>query len=298
MDGVCLYLLTFGKLIITPSGVVYCGSSPDPPLIQRFTKVNDTVSKLTPSRTIAYSKWKRYTSEQRSRYYWSKYNVLTTYKEQITRKLNEKQNYSLSSVNEGYWSRRKVSMDPGGDEYTFDKSTGIFTLNPDKTVYNTVWDHATHGPHTIGGPYYRYIYIVGTYAGLNITSVYDPPEDEFENPEYDYTINGTFRERSGTSLVYFYASSYVNSVGTFYISEITSVKDSTSKGDTSYGNVSSLTRNQYPDNGESGGYWYVYSTSAIEYYQGSYVDEVVDINSSKYPSNGRYSDGYWYVKVA
>lgn len=46
--------LTFGKLVITPSGVVYCGSNPDPPLIQKFTKVNDTVSKLTPSRTITY----------------------------------------------------------------------------------------------------------------------------------------------------------------------------------------------------------------------------------------------------
>lgn len=298
MDGVYFYLLTFGKLVITPSGVVYCGSNPDPPLIQTFTKVNNNVSKLNPSRTIPYYRWKRYTSEQRSRYYWDKYNVLTTYKTQFTDKVDENQNYSLISVNEGYWSYRSNRSDPGGDEYTFDTTTGIFTLNPDKTYYNTIWDSGEHGAYDIIIPTYRYICVIGTYTGLNVTSEYIPAQDEYDNSKYAYKINGTFTATQGSNLVYFYSGSFVNSVGMFSITEITSVKDSISKGDTSYGNVSSLTRNQYPDNGESGGYWYVYSTSAIEYYQGTYVDEVFDINASKYPSNGRYSDGYWYVKVA
>ena len=256
-----------------------------------YLGVNGKARLIYPNNT-----WKKYTTNEIVTYYWEKWNVVTTYRFNMKTKLRETQNYSLRSINNGYWSRRAVSMDPGGDEYTFDKSTGLFTLNPDKTVYSRVWDNATHGAHTIYGPNYRYICIIGTYSRLNITSVYDPPEDEFENAEYDYTINGTFTSRSGSSLVKFYASSYVNSVGIFAIYEYTSIVDTTSKGSTSYGSVSGSIRNQYPDNGSKDGYWYVYDRSETSYSQGSYIEDVYSANPNAYPTNGKHTDGYWYVK--
>lgn len=62
------------------------------------------------------------------------------------------------------------------------------------------------------------------------------------------------------------------------------------------GSISSSFRNQYPDNGQSGSYWYVYDRSGTSYSRGSYIKDVYDVNSNAYPSNGRHTDGYWYVK--
>ena len=62
------------------------------------------------------------------------------------------------------------------------------------------------------------------------------------------------------------------------------------------GSVTSTTF-QYPNNGISGNYWYIYTSSTTSYSQGSYIDQVESDNPSAYPDNGRGSDGYWYVKV-
>lgn len=55
---------------------------------------------------------------------------------------------------------------------------------------------------------------------------------------------------------------------------------------------------QYPDNGVSGGYWWVFQNTTPQYSQGSYISDVEDDNPSAYPDNGRHTDGYWYVKQA
>lgn len=65
---------------------------------------------------------------------------------------------------------------------------------------------------------------------------------------------------------------------------------------TKRGSVSSTTF-QYPSNGKSGNYWYIYTGSNVSYSQGSYIGQVESDNPSAYPDNGRGSDGYWYVKV-
>lgn len=58
--------------------------------------------------------------------------------------------------------------------------------------------------------------------------------------------------------------------------------------------VSSINSDQYPNDGESGDYWYVYQGEEIQYSQGSYITEV-EADEGTYPSNGRHTDGYWYV---
>ena len=73
-----------------------------------------------------------------------------------------------------------------------------------------------------------------------------------------------------------------------------------SKGTTSYGTVSSTSRSAYPDNNYSGSYWYVYSrssTSSAYYSKGAYIEDVVAKEEDEYPTNGRHTDGYWYVKI-
>lgn len=71
-------------------------------------------------------------------------------------------------------------------------------------------------------------------------------------------------------------------------------KGTTLKG-TYRGTVTSTSSTAYPTNGASGSYWYDTRTSATSYSQGSYIEEVI-AEDGTYPTNGRASDGYWYVR--
>lgn len=59
--------------------------------------------------------------------------------------------------------------------------------------------------------------------------------------------------------------------------------------------ITSYNRNQYPDDGVSGSYWYEYSHSFNEtvYSQGSLIGAISDEASNSYPNN-TYSGSYWY----
>lgn len=71
-------------------------------------------------------------------------------------------------------------------------------------------------------------------------------------------------------------------------------KATTVKG-TYRGTVTSTSSTAYPTNGKSGSYWYDTRTSSTSYSQGSYIGEVI-AEDGTYPTNGRASDGYWYVR--
>ena len=60
------------------------------------------------------------------------------------------------------------------------------------------------------------------------------------------------------------------------------------------GTVSSSNESEYPADGDSGNYHYVFDHTDTEYSQGSYISDV-EADPGTYPSNGRHSDGYWYV---
>ena len=70
-----------------------------------------------------------------------------------------------------------------------------------------------------------------------------------------------------------------------------------SQGSTSYGTVSSATSSAYPTDGRhTDGYWYVSTGSTTTYSKGSTsYGTVTDTDPEAYPTNGRHTDGYWYV---
>ena len=69
-----------------------------------------------------------------------------------------------------------------------------------------------------------------------------------------------------------------------------------SQGSTSYGTVTSTSRNAYPSNGISGSYWYVSagSTSQTLNEPGTLNGTIV-ADYGTYPENGK-SGSYWYVR--
>ena len=60
------------------------------------------------------------------------------------------------------------------------------------------------------------------------------------------------------------------------------------------GTVSSENSSQFPQNGISGSYYYVYKNSNTT--RGSYIDTVESDNENAYPNNG-ISGNYWYMKI-
>ncbi len=58
--------------------------------------------------------------------------------------------------------------------------------------------------------------------------------------------------------------------------------------------VTSYEINGYPEDGVKDGKWYVYQDYDIERYQGSYIETVSSGSATTYPQNG-YSAPYWYV---
>ena len=67
-----------------------------------------------------------------------------------------------------------------------------------------------------------------------------------------------------------------------------------SKGPINVGSISSTNRSAYPDNNYQGNYWYVYDRSSTSYSKGSANGSVTSTNRTQYPDNGR-SGSYWYV---
>ena len=74
-----------------------------------------------------------------------------------------------------------------------------------------------------------------------------------------------------------------------------SKRENYTKGNTSYGEVTSSNSSSYPDNDKSGNYWYI-KLSKTDKTKGSYIDIIEADNENTYPDNG-VSGNYWYVKI-
>lgn len=102
------------------------------------------------------------------------------------------------------------------------------------------------------------------------------------NPSTIYDCSSNSQQPSGGYLFLYYLSR-------------TAVRESGGSSQGSYIDQITVSSKIYPDNGQSGSYWYVYQGSDIQYSQGSYISDVSAETSNAYPSNGRHTDGYWYV---
>lgn len=71
-----------------------------------------------------------------------------------------------------------------------------------------------------------------------------------------------------------------------------------SQGSTSYGEVSSISSSAYPSRGRhTDGYWYVKSTKTTSTQEKGSLIETFKAKDGEYPDNG-VKDGYWYVKIS
>lgn len=136
------------------------------------------------------------------------------------------------------------------------------------------------------------------------TTAYRGPDTNVQINRIVYTnslvsVNGSDEEKLQPTTTIYRTNQIVASIsssnGTAYSAVPMRPAKSTIKGDTSYGDVTSTNDSEYPQNGASGGYWYVKQTD-ITYQQGELIDEVSSDNASAYPNNG-YSNGYWYILI-
>lgn len=153
--------------------------------------------------------------------------------------------------------------------YTVDSSTGVITLSGRTSARYSI----KSGVESLEG--------VTCYTSPNISS----------NSSSTITV-----QRTDTLYRTDNIEVLTTSGGTAYNAQPVTVSSSRSKGDTSYGEVTSTNSSEYPTNGVSGSYWYV-KQSETTYQQGEYIDEVTSYVLSAYPSNG-YLNGYWYVILA
>ena len=63
------------------------------------------------------------------------------------------------------------------------------------------------------------------------------------------------------------------------------------------GSKSSTNINAYPADGVSGNYWYRRDPKPGKQEScGSYISDVKSTDPNAYPTNGKHTDGYWYIK--
>ena len=218
--------------------------------------------------------WKKYTLA--IQYNWNKYNLAT-----------------VEDVVEG--SRHyKIARGYYGDWYLFTGTTytfkdGLYYLSSYRLIegpgrYNPgdQWASSRYGLSD------GYAYAVKTSEGTNSGSPWMVETENRSGEEDSYFAIG---EASSGGVWDINAGFYYLKENRF--GDIRYPFHTTTQGQGSLvGTVASKQQNAYPQNGQSGRYWYVYRNSVNV--QGSYVADV-EADPGTYPSNGEHSDGYWYV---
>ena len=210
--------------------------------------------------------WKKYTVK--TQYNWNRYNIGT-----VQSVVAGSSRYTIPG-SRGYYNNWNVF---GGTNYTF--SNGLYYL----TFYRTIQGPGRYTPgsqwasskYGLGD---GYAYALPASQGINAGSTWMV---ETRDREDSYFAIGEAHDGVRWDIE---AGFYHLPGDHFY---------TVTQGQGSFnGTVSSFSQNTYPQNGQSGSYWYVYQNSSRV--QGDYVADI-EADPSTYPSNGEHSDGYWYV---
>lgn len=124
----------------------------------------------------------------------------------------------------------------------------------------------------------------------------EEPEVSYSPSQWDYGDSITSYTSRPTS--YYILGSMGSGVsgGRYWYSTRYTITGTTKSIGSHIDDVSSQNRNTYPDNAISGNNWYVYIGSETVYSIGNFIAEIFGIQPTDYPTNGRHTDGYWYVK--
>ena len=235
--------------------------------------MNDQIRRFSPSRTINYYKWNRYTAT--AIYKWEAYD----------RKVISGTSYVVNSN----ISRSKTFPNSGEDD-----GSDYWYMN---SSFPSILVDATNGGYFDFSNWKR----TGKYAGSALMA-----EQGFNDGRRYYTtanyVNNYYTDK--TSSVYEILTldsvEYTPQAGRItYTARLYGIRDTYGKGDTLRTTYTSTNRNAFPDNGMDVNnlYWCVY-VGVSGYQQGTYIGQVVSMDQNQYPTNGRHTDGYWYVKVA
>lgn len=218
--------------------------------------------------------WKKYTVA--IRYKWKKYNLAT-----VEDVVEGGRDYNISRGYYGDWYLFT------GTTYTF--KNGLYYLSSYRRVYGPGrYDPGSQWGASKYGVPEGYAYAVKVSQGINSGSSWMVETvDKSGRDEDSYFAIGEA-----------YENEWDINAGFYYLKEnryddIRYPFHTTTQGQGSLiGTVYSVRQSAYPQNGQSGRYWYVYQNSSRV--QGDYVADV-EADPGTYPSNGEHSDGYWYV---
>ena len=116
--------------------------------------------------------------------------------------------------------------------------------------------------------------------------------------KFDYSIPGEWTYIAvATSIVYDRAADMCIVHEEHYEKTAYRTADTEPDTDGGYTEVTADSPSAYPNNGESGEYWYVYDRKESGYKEGQMIETVSSTNASAYPENGRHTDGYWYRRT-
>lgn len=236
--------------------------------------------------------WNRSGAVEATTYVWKRYGVKKTYGEWRLWYIDSV-DYALDSYSEAarwkYFSALKI------DKSNYSETTGMVSVDRESFLCNGARDN-------FGSQSEIYNNILGKDTDGNevrgvVLGAYGDSLTDAEN-KFDFTIPEGWTYIEVTSDIQYNAED-----GKYHVAarryEKTATRTETEEPDTESGNdeVTADSRGQYPTNGKSGSYWYIYDRQENGYKPGEMIDTVTSTNANAYPANGRHTDGYWYKRV-
>ena len=185
---------------------------------------------------------------------------------------SRKQIYPASITYTYKWNRYYIASSGGGVElYTYSSNTTLHVNDPRGIQYSSsyVLENASFEPYDSGlpaGHINRWRFTITSATSKTISLGYTPSGYWYVSNMSSgyigyqghepivYTSNGSFYDVSDTEGTAEYNEVYAIDVATYHYREKAAIESAGSYID----QVSSTTRNAYPDNGSDGTYWYIY----------------------------------------
>ena len=252
---------------------MYLGNGTSRKVKKGYIGVNNQAKLFFSGATV----WKKYNAVENHTYHWNRFNRVT----KTTYKWNR---YTINNVTKYRYAKYKISK-----QYYLRFSAGSRLNLRGQDIGNTIYSQvsvSTNGTLQYSG-------------GKTITaSNYNSLERDFNFSDPQSSVSGGafYRGVSLENLIrdYRYDPDTTGDMELIAKYSGTSIGTKTETTQGSFIEFVDVPTKQYPTNGISNGYWWVYDQQVTIKEQGSLVDQVTSTSSSAYPQNG-ISGNYWYV---